>query len=201
MLASALDVFLKYYEQGGYVMPYLLGATVALWFGVGFRMSVLLPSTGLSPRQLLSDEGAAKRETSSSPVGRAARTGLEIMARRPADPLRALDDGLGGIRRELDAFRTLTSAVVAVAPLMGLLGTVSGMIETFASLGDMTLFSQSGGIAGGISQALLTTQFGLAIAIPGLIVRGLLERRQHLLETQIDEVRDILCYRAGQEVS
>ncbi|MDZ7829411.1 MAG: MotA/TolQ/ExbB proton channel family protein [Halofilum sp. (in: g-proteobacteria)] len=42
------------------------------------------------------------------------------------------------------------------------------MIETFESLGDMSLFSQSGGIAGGISQALFTTQLGLAVAIPGM---------------------------------
>ena len=67
------------------------------------------------------------------------------------------------------------------------------MIETFDSLGDMTLYSQSGGIAGGISQALLTTQFGLAVAIPGLIVRGLLERRQRVLESQMEEVKEILC--------
>ena len=50
------------------------------------------------------------------------------------------------------------------------------MIETFSALGDMALFTQSGGIAGGISQALLTTQMGLVVAIPGLLVGRILGR-------------------------
>jgi biopolymer transport protein ExbB len=94
--------------------------------------------------------------------------------------------------QSLKAFRLPMRAVVTVAPLLGLLGTVSGMIETFASLGDMSLFSSSGGIAGGISQALLTTQFGLAIAIPGLLAMSILDRRQAAIESRIDEVRTLL---------
>jgi biopolymer transport protein ExbB len=80
-----------------------------------------------------------------------------------------------------------------VAPLLGLLGTVIGMIETFDSLGDMSLFSQSGGIAGGISQALFTTQMGLAVSIPGLIVNGILSRRQKDIELELAQLKDILC--------
>ena len=63
-----------------------------------------------------------------------------------------------------------------VAPLAGLLGTVAGMIETFDSLGSMSLFSQSGGVAGGISQALISTQMGLAVAIPGLLAGRILRK-------------------------
>src|SRR3546814_9734490 len=53
------------------------------------------------------------------------------------------------------------------------------MIVTFESLGDMTLFSQSGGIAAGISTALFTTQMGLVVAVPGVIAKSVLDRRQH----------------------
>ncbi|MCZ7581975.1 MAG: MotA/TolQ/ExbB proton channel family protein [Deltaproteobacteria bacterium] len=87
-------------------------------------------------------------------------------------------------------------SIVAAAPLAGLLGTVSGMIETFQSLGDMSLFSQSGGIAGGISQALITTQMGLAVAVPGMIAGRLLDRRQRFMEFELAQVKDLLC--AGQ---
>ena len=69
-------------------------------------------------------------------------------------------------------------AIVGAAPLLGLLGTVNGMITTFDSLGDMTLFSQTGGVAGGISQALITTQMGLCVAIPGVIAGRILDRRE-----------------------
>ena len=67
------------------------------------------------------------------------------------------------------------------------------MIETFDSLGNMSLFSQSGGIAGGISQALITTQMGLAVAIPGLIVNGTLNRKQKDIELELAQMKDVLC--------
>lgn len=73
--------------------------------------------------------------------------------------------------------KTLTRSCVIVAPLLGLLGTVTGMIETFVSLKDMSLHAASGGVSGGISQALLTTQMGLVVAIPGLIADRMLRAR------------------------
>jgi biopolymer transport protein ExbB len=55
------------------------------------------------------------------------------------------------------------------------------------------LFSQSGGIAGGISQALITTQMGLAVAIPGMIVNGVLQRKQKSIDLELAQLKDILC--------
>ena len=74
------------------------------------------------------------------------------------------------------------------------------MIETFDSLGDMSLFTQTGGIAGGISQALITTQMGLAVAIPGLIVNGILNKKQNRLEIEIAQIKDYLCSPLMNEV-
>ena len=75
----------------------------------------------------------------------------------------------------------LIKALIAVAPLLGLLGTVGGMIETFASLGTMEMFKAGGGIAGGISQALLTTQLGLIVAVPGLLFLKVIEKKKRNL--------------------
>jgi len=66
---------------------------------------------------------------------------------------------------------------VSSAPLLGLLGTVTGMLATFGALatgsgGDKTM----GMIADGISEALVTTELGLVVAIPALIIHGLLSR-------------------------
>ena len=74
---------------------------------------------------------------------------------------------------KLDRFRTVLGVFAAVAPLLGLLGTVTGMITTFDVItqfgtGDPKLLS------GGISEALITTEFGLAVAIPTLLVGNLL---------------------------
>jgi len=64
----------------------------------------------------------------------------------------------------------------AVSPLLGLLGTVSGMIETFKM---MTLFGSGDPevVSGGIAQALVTTELGLVVAIPALILNAILSRR------------------------
>ena len=87
-------------------------------------------------------------------------------------------------------FSNLITTVVMIAPLLGLLGTVSGMIETFASLGDGALHSQSGGIAGGISTALISTQMGLAVAIPGLVIGRILVRKQQRLMTDLEQAKE-----------
>ncbi|TNE45276.1 MAG: MotA/TolQ/ExbB proton channel family protein [Deltaproteobacteria bacterium] len=70
----------------------------------------------------------------------------------------------------------LIQSLVTAAPLLGLLGTVSGMILTFDSLASTSLLRQGNGIAGGISEALLTTQLGLVIAIPAMLAQQMIQR-------------------------
>ena len=95
----------------------------------------------------------------------------------------------------------LIAIASASAPLLGLLGTVTGMIETFDSLATMQLFSRSGGIAGGVAQALVSTQMGLAVAIPGVLAGKMLDDRQHQLEGELDELLEVLCSPTRGEVA
>jgi len=97
------------------------------------------------------------------------------------------------LRLEMDEYRSLVRSLVIIAPLLGLLGTVDGMIETFESLGEMALFTQTGGIAGGISRALFTTQVGLAVAIPGLMFGRIIDRQQMNISRELDQIRDLVC--------
>lgn len=193
MLSQAIDAFLKYMDMGGYVMPPLVLATMALWYGLGSRASLLRRGRGLEPRRLLAMAKARSLQKPRGLVEQAALLGTEAKAASAFNLKERLDEVFERVESDLGRYRILIASVVAVAPLLGLLGTVSGMIETFSSLGDMTLYSQSGGIASGISQALLTTQFGLTVAIPGLIMRGFLDRRQRLIESQIEELKNLLC--------
>ena len=76
--------------------------------------------------------------------------------------------------------------LAAVAPLLGLLGTVTGMIATFQSIslfgtGDPKL------MASGISQALVTTMLGLCVAIPLLFLHSLVSSRSRMLIQILDE--------------
>jgi biopolymer transport protein ExbB len=79
-----------------------------------------------------------------------------------------------------------------MAPLLGLLGTVTGLIETFGSLGESSTSAASEGIAAGIVEALYATQMGLAIAVPGLLCGGFLHHRQQKLELELDELKELL---------
>jgi len=73
-------------------------------------------------------------------------------------------------RQEIPAIRAWLPAlgtIASVAPLLGLLGTVIGMIEVFSTLSQDTAVN-AGMLAGGISEALVTTAFGMVIAMPAL---------------------------------
>lgn len=197
-MSEVVTAFFKYVGQGGYVMPPLVLSAVVLWYGIGYRLMLLSRGAKRSPRSLIDLFETDPDREARDPIEQAAKTGVRIRdAATESNRERQLDAELSAISESLAFFRIPSRAIVAVAPLLGLLGTVSGMIETFSALGDMTLYSQSGGIAGGISQALLTTQFGLAIAIPGLVATNFLDRRQSELEGRIDEIKSVLTGKAS----
>jgi len=75
--------------------------------------------------------------------------------------------------------------LAAAAPLLGLLGTVTGMISTFTIIAEFGT-GNARGLAEGISQALITTQGGLLVAIPGYIAVNMLQRRISNLHQRID---------------
>ena len=90
--------------------------------------------------------------------------------------------------------RTSIGALISVAPLLGLLGTVIGMVSTFKSLAAGSGGQSIEGLAGGISMALVTTETGLGIAIPALIILYYAQRefqentlRLNQLESEIME--------------
>lgn len=90
------------------------------------------------------------------------------------------------LEKELTRYRTLIFSLVTCAPLLGLLGTVTGMIDTFDAIADMNLFSSDGGIAGGISKALLTTQLGLVVAVPGILFERVLTARSQKILISVE---------------
>jgi len=193
MLQDAWKELLGYIEAGGWVMPPLIALMVVLWYAIGYRWSALQRGTERGARNLIERLERKKKPSGDGVLVRAARKGVKLRKSGYRDLRSFLDDAFAEEERELRKFHVLITTIVMVAPLLGLLGTVIGMIETFDSLGDMSLFSQSGGIAGGISQALFTTQMGLAVSIPGLIVNGILTRRQKDIELELAQLKDILC--------
>lgn len=94
--------------------------------------------------------------------------------------------------------RKMLAVFVGAAPLTGLLGTVIGMLSTFQGLAISTGGQTVNMVADGISEALITTQFGLVIAIPGYVVLTLIEKRQKVLDTLITRIEACVARKARQ---
>lgn len=201
LLSAFLENIAGYVREGGYIMPPLVLATLVLWYALGYRFLTLRRGAVRSVRVLLQRNEAGKPIRGAGIIPRAIHVGTELSLRYPDRLRRALDDAFAEFDRDLKAGRVLISSIVSIAPLAGLLGTVDGMIETFDSLADMALYSSGGGIAGGISQALLTTQMGLVVAVPGVVVGRMLDRRQGQLELELNKIKDLLCARAAERTA
>lgn len=147
-----------------------------------YRLFVLFAVSSQVNSQLKSD-----RANENNPLGRV----LKIQENNPSMDTETLELKLSeGIMREtpkLESGLTLLKIIAAIAPLMGLLGTVTGMIVTFQAI---TIFGAGDpkAMAGGISAALVTTVLGLVVAIPIVllhtIVNGRAQRIIHILNEQ-----------------
>ena len=120
------------------------------------------------------------------PTGRVLMAGLALKDQAGTVIENGLSEAILKETPRLERFLTALKVSAAVAPLLGLLGTVTGMINTFQVItthgtGDPRL------MAGGISEAMVTTQVGLVVAIPVMMVAAFLGRRAHSLAQDMEE--------------
>lgn len=199
MLQTFLNELTAFVDQGGIVMIPLAIAVLVLWYAIGYRFAVIKRGNPRSVRRLIRRYHQAQGQYTDDMqpegiVDSAIVQGLELSKIYQTNLRRYLDDAFSHYVRDMSKYGKLIMTIVAAAPLTGLLGTVMGMIETFDSLMDANLFSQGGGgIAGGISQALFTTQMGLVVAIPGLLMGRALDRRADKIERELEQIKDMLC--------
>ena len=79
------------------------------------------------------------------------------------------EEASSNVRMKLERNLNMLGIIASISPLLGLLGTVVGMITVFANINLVDGSSNSDLLASGISEALITTAFGLLVAVPGLI--------------------------------
>ena len=201
MIGVYIEGFLEYMHSGGFVMWPLFFAAMFLWFGLGFRFHTLKRGSKKSVRTLIRKYDEHKRTKVVGLIDSAIQDAMGIVNEfgRSKMARKLIDDKFYEYEVAIRKYSKMVMTLVAIAPLIGLLGTVVGMIETFDSLASASLFSQSGGIAGGISQALFTTQLGLVVAVPGVIIGRLLDRRSHVMELELEQIKDILCVKETKE--
>lgn len=181
---------LELIQAGGWLMvPILIGSVLAvaiilerLW---ALRRRSILPEALRERVAELAEAGRVEARyldalRASSPLGRILAAGLASRGHGRAVMAEAIEDAGRHEAHRLERYLNTLGTIAAISPLLGLLGTVIGMIKVFGAvsaegLGDMPALS------GGIAEALITTASGLTVAIPALIayryLRGLVDSR------------------------
>jgi biopolymer transport protein ExbB len=178
-----------YLRTGGVVMLPLIGISLAMWLLIFDRILFFrrLRRKAMRFQNALEHVRGNQIPDPNKTGGAVALLVARFIRARSGNPCLdrfILDETVMGIRRSLTDRLAVVGALAAVAPLLGLLGTVTGMITTFDV---MSIFGTGNAraMAGGISEALITTQTGLLVAIPGLYMKAFLDRRARNLNQQL----------------
>ncbi|HWK52615.1 MAG TPA: MotA/TolQ/ExbB proton channel family protein [Steroidobacter sp.] len=121
-----------------------------------------------------------------SPLGKILAAGLANRNRDRVVIREAIEDTGRHVVHELDRFIGTLGTIASLSPLMGLLGTVFGMIRTFNAITTAGIGNPAS-LAGGIAEALITTAAGLTVAIPALLAYKYLRGRVQTLVVQMEK--------------
>jgi biopolymer transport protein ExbB len=124
----------------------------------------------LQQGQIDREEALELCERNPSPIATIMTAGVKRYGRSAVELEQAVLDAGERESNQLRKYMRLLSAISNVAPLLGMLGTVMGMIQSFNDISGSQAMGRPEMLAGGISQALLTTAFGLMVAIPAYLL-------------------------------
>jgi len=174
-------------KSGGWMMlPIIVSSIVALAITAErlwtLRASRVAPAhlvgqvwRWMKDKQLNKDKLKELRED--SPLGEILAAGLANSRHGREIMKESIEEAASRVIHELERYISTLGTIAAMAPLLGLLGTVLGMIDIFSSFMGTNMATNPAVMAGGISKALVTTASGLIVAIPALFFHRLLQRR------------------------
>ena len=166
---------------GGWVMPVIVLCSV-IALGISIERSVALNPDRIAPPHLLAnvwkqlkagelDAQRLKALRHGSPLGAILAAGLANRSQGRDVMKESIQEAAGHVVHDLERYLNTLGTVAAVAPLLGLLGTVVGMIRVFTEI-TVQGTGNANALAGGISEALITTAAGLVVAIPALVMHS-----------------------------
>ena len=177
---------LELVTAGGWLMVFILLSSVVAAAICIERLYTLNPKKIAPPhllasvwKQLKAGEMDANRLRilrQSSPLGRILAAGLGNAYHGRDVMKESIQEAASHVIHELERYLNTLGTIAAVAPLLGLLGSVVGMIKVFAEIMAQGTGNASA-LAGGISEALITTAAGLSVAIPALVMHRYLTGR------------------------
>ena len=164
-------------EAAGWPIWFLILASI-IAVGLIIERSIFLSANRVAPPSLLDEvikelkqrgvsEGMLARLAESSPLGRIFAAGLKNIKSPPEMMKESIEEAGRKVTHELERFLTTLGTIASISPLLGLFGTVVGMIEIFGS--QTAMGNNPATLAHGISVALYNTAFGLIVAIPSMI--------------------------------
>ena len=185
-MEATQETLLEHIKKGGVVMYPILGLAgaallVALfkWLGLLFTRNPSQKRIRLLLGAVAGNDGEAAKEHASKvggPTGKMLSDGVNHLGEPRSLIEEIMYERVLATRLKLQRLLPFIAICAASAPLLGLLGTVTGIINTFKLI---TVFG-SGDVktlSGGISEALITTEFGLIVAIPSLLLHAFLSRK------------------------
>lgn len=193
-----VSVVLTYLDDGGWVMYVILAVSMVgtlLFVERGIDLWVM---RRLNVKSFLADvtskmeKGAweqalrACNVRSKHPLVEVVRTAILSANQREKDVERAVEDvmlkGLDGVSKGIGMMALLANT----ATLLGLLGTIFGLITAFNSVAAASAAERQTALAAGISEAMYTTAFGISVAVPLLFFHHFLNRRQEVLVGDVE---------------
>lgn len=201
---------LEFVQSGGWLMvPILLCSIVAA--AISVERLWTLQRSRITPKNLLAQvwtalknnemDAARLRELrASSPLGEVLAAGLANAKRGREVMKEAMEEVASQVSHDLERYLTSLGVIASISPLLGLLGTVVGMIKVFTAL-MLEGAGNANVLAGGISQALVTTAAGLTVAIPALMFHRFFLRRVDELVVIMEQeaVKLVEMMQGGQE--
>lgn len=175
-------------DQGGVIGYIIIGLGVVAFLAAIFRL-IVLAGVGAKVRSQMKNPD----NPGNNPLGRVLATYSENKSASVETLELKMGEAILKETPKLNSMQTFLKIIAAVAPLMGLLGTVTGMIVTFQMI---TLFGTGDPklMAGGISQALVTTVLGLVVAIPTLFMHTLVSSRsKHIIQVLQEQAAGIIA--------
>lgn len=173
-------------KAGGWLMLPIIICSIAV-LAICVERYLALSSEKIAPKNLLAqvwgwiknnqlDANRIRELKLSSPLGQILAAGLSN-SRHGRDVMKeSIQEAASHVVHEMERYMNTLGTIAAIAPLLGLLGTVIGMIKVFTQI-MMQGTGNAGLLAGGISEALITTASGLTVAIPALIMHRFYSRK------------------------
>ncbi len=193
-----MEILASFFRDGGMFMYFILMASVVGIAIVVERGITLLFKYNVDARILwdrvgkfIADGDIEKArllcKDSNAPLFKILYAGLLVSDRPEREIQNAIDEVALEIVPAIDKRVSYLSTLANIATLLGLLGTIQGLIQAFAAVGVADPSQKASLLANGISVALYTTAFGLIVAIPLLAMYTVLQAKAHRLIDEIDE--------------